>query len=65
LVGYVASIHIAQSGSADPGEWNLFVLTELAKLPDIPTSVGFNKNNSSITSTIFFYALMPSFIQRV
>jgi hypothetical protein len=37
LVGYAASIYIAQSGSADPGEWDHFVPTDLTELTDIPT----------------------------
>ena len=37
LVGEAASIYIDQSGSADPGEWDHFIPTELTELTDIPT----------------------------
>jgi hypothetical protein len=38
LVGYAVITYIARSGSADPGEWDNLVPTELAELADIPTS---------------------------
>jgi hypothetical protein len=43
LVGYAASIYIAQSGSADPGEWDHFVPTDLTELTDIPTRQVFKR----------------------
>ena len=39
LVAHAVLTYIARSGSADPGEWDNLVPTELAELADIPTLI--------------------------
>jgi hypothetical protein len=53
LVGYAVLTYIARSGSADPGEWDNLVPTELAELADIPTISVFSSKSKLGVAALF------------
>jgi hypothetical protein len=56
LVGYAVLTYIARSGSADPGEWDNLVPTELAELADIPTHM--TRKSTNFTLMLHFLQVL-------